>query len=130
MYKAYPQVETLRTRLAELGSDYICNTGLPDTSVSVSFLGKFQGKIVAWNMTLATLMHYRLSERDAIATTEPWLVICPFIEIKEGVEGVYQLKVGLDLSVIDEPVIKKTIIMIRNYKRLVIGKIEFGTAST
>ena len=83
-----------------------------------------------WNMTLATLAHYRLAEADVISTTEHTLFICPFIDIKAGANGVYQFKVGLDLPSIDEPVIKKTIIMIRNYKRLVIGKIEFGTANT
>ena len=44
--------------------------------------------------------------------------------------AVYQLNVGLDLPIIDEPVIKKTIIMIRNYKLLAVGKIEFGIACT
>lgn len=81
-------------------------------------------------MTLATLAHYRLSEPNEISTSEQKFFNCPFIEIKAGVEGVYQIRVGLDLAVIDESVIKKTIIMIRNYKRLAIGKIEFCGANT
>ena len=130
MYKAYPQVETLRTQLAELGSDYICNTRLPGTSASVLFLGQFQDHTVVWKMTLVTLAHYRLAEAEVVVTTEPRRFIRQFIYIKEGTDGVYQLNVGLDLPVIDESVIKKTIIMIRNYKRLVIGQIEFGIACT
>jgi len=126
MYIAHPPAETFRTRLLALGSDYLCNTRLPDTSASVSFLGQFQGQHVVWNMTLATLAHYVLTEPDFIAAKAQGLRVSPFIEIMEGLEGVYQIRVGLDLAVIDEPVIRKTIIMIRNYKRLALGKIEFG----
>ena len=41
-----------------------------------------------------------------------------------------KLNVGLDLKTIDEAVINKTIIMIRNYKRLRIGRNEFGSMHT
>ena len=128
MRTVLPPTEEFRTQLEQLGSDYICTTCLPDTSASVSFLGPFQGHTVVWNMTLATLAHYRLAEGNVIATTESRRFISPFIDIKEKADGVCQLNVGLDLPVVDESVIKKTIIMIRNYKRLAIGKIEFGTA--
>lgn len=130
MRTAFPQADVVRAQLEKLDSDYICTTCLPDTSASVSFLGPFQGHTVVWNMTVATLAHYRLAEAYVIATTESRRFICPFIDIKKEADGGYQLNVGLDLPVIDEAVIKKTIIMIRNYKRLAIGKIEFGTAKT
>ena len=130
MHSIFLQVEAFRSQLERLGSDYICNTRLPDTSASVSFLGQFQGQTVLWNMTLGTLAHYRQAETDVDSAAAQVLFRCPFIEIDEGVDGVYQIRVGLDLAIIDDPVIKKTIIMIRNYKRLAIGKIEFGTAKT
>lgn len=125
-----PQVEAFRAQLDKLGSDYICNTSLPDSIASVLFLGNFQGEIVLWNMTVATLAHYRLHESQSIAPAQKSILNCPFIEIIEGTEGVFPLRVGLDLAEIDEPVIKKTIIMIRNYKRLVIGTIQFGVSNT
>ena len=130
MRTVFPQADAFRAQLEQLGSDYICATRLPDTSASVSFHGPYQGRIVMWKMILATLAHYRLAEAEAIATAEPGRFIIPFIYIKEEAGGVYQLNVGLDLPVIDEPVIKKTIIMIRNYKLLAVGKIEFGTVYT
>ena len=126
MFEASPQVEALRTRLAKLGNDYICSNRLPGTTATVSFLGQFQGQTVVWEMRLATLAHCQLAEDDAVSTSVQQRYTCPFIEVKEGVEGVYQLRVGLALAVIDEPAIKKTIIMIRNYKRLAIGKIELS----
>ena len=125
MHTIFPKVAAFRIQLEKLGSDYICATRLPDATASVSFLGQFQGQTVLWNMTLATLAHYRLAESNAIPATEQKFFNCPFIEINAGIEGVFQLSVGLDLAVIDEPVIKKSIIMIRNYKRLAVGKIEF-----
>lgn len=130
MHTIFLKAEALKSQLQKQGCDYICTTLLPDTSASVSFLGPFQGQTVVWNMKLATLAHYRLAEADIVSTTEPRFFICPFIDIKEEAGGAYQLNVGLDLAVIDDPVIKKTIIMLRNYKRLVIGKIEFGGVYT
>jgi hypothetical protein len=130
MPKKFPQADALKAQLEQLGSDYLCSSRLPATSVSVSFLGPYQGRIVMWKMNLATLSHYRQAVADAIAAPEQERFICPFIEIKEDAEGVYRLNVGLELPAIDEPVIKKTLIMIRNYRLLAVGKIEFGTANT
>jgi len=126
----FPKVEAFRTRLEQSGSDFICTSRLPAAVTTVSFLGQFQSQTVLWNMTLATLAHYRQSESAGIAGAGQRLFNCPFIEIDAGVEGVFQLRVGLDLEIIDEPAIKKSIIMIRNYKRLVIGKIEFCSGNT
>ena len=126
MFDLFPQVEALRARLEKLDRDYICSNHLPDTAASVSFLGRFQNQTVVWEMSLATLAHCQLAEDDAVSISVQQHYTCPFIEVKEGVEGVYQLRVGLALAVIDEPAIKKTIIMIRNYKRLAIGKIELS----
>jgi hypothetical protein len=122
------KIGVFNTQMEMLGGDYICSTRLPAATASVSFLGQFHGQTVLWNMTLATLLHYRSCVDHEIFTTEQEIFNCPFIEIKEGVEGVYQIRVGLDLGTIDDPVIKKSIIMIRNYKRLAIGKIEFCSA--
>lgn len=130
MQTSLSKVEAFKTQLAKLGCDYICTTRLPDTSASVAFLGQLQGQIVIWNMTLATLAHYRKEKINDVSAAAQAHYHCPFIEIKEGIEGVYSLKVGLDLAVIDEPVIKKAIIMMRNYKRLVIGRIEFAATDT
>lgn len=125
MTDPFPLVEAFKIQQLMLGGDYICSTRLPAAIASVSFLGQFHGQTVLWNMTLATLLHYRSCVDYEIFTKEQEIFKCPFIEIKEGVEGVYQIRVGLDLGVIDAPVIKKSIIMIRNYKRLAIGRIDF-----
>lgn len=70
-------------------------------------------------MRLGTLTDWRNAAGSQSA------IPCPFIEIAAGTEGVYPVAVGFDLSHIDEPVIRKTIIMVRNYQRLEIGTIKF-----
>lgn len=114
-----PLAQALDSQLSQLGRDFICTASLPAASVQLRFLGPFRGDTVVWEMRLGTLADWRNTAGNQSSMP------CPFIEITEGVEGIFPIKVGLDLVVIDEPVIRKTIIMVRNYKRLVIGKIEF-----
>ncbi len=124
-----PKVEEFKFQLEKQGRDFICHSRLPSASV-VAFVGVFQGQTVLWNMTLATLAHYRQVSAIDAPHIKQEIYRCPFIEIRDGVEGVYPIAVGLDLAMIDEPAIRKSIIMIRNYKRLLIGKIEFCASNT
>lgn len=124
------QIDAFKTQLQKQGADYICNTSLPATVASVSFIGPFQGQLVMWSMTLATLEQLRSIDSKKFPEINADLINRPFIEIIRGQGGGLLLNVGLNLAVIDEPVIKKTIIMIRNYKRLSIGRIEFGSMHT
>lgn len=130
MHKDFPGVQALKSQLESSGSDYSCWTSLPASSATVVFLGPFQGHTVVWNMTLSTLEHYRAAEVGFQSSAKNNHFDRPFIEILEVVEGVFSLGVGLDIAVIDEPAIKKTIIMIRNYKSLALGKIQFGVVNT
>jgi len=114
MSKEQESLESFRTRLQNQGAEFICDTSLPAISASIFFLGPFAGETVVWQMTLAVIKSGET----------------PFIEIQQGSKGVYPVSVGLALPAIDEPVIKKTIIMMRNYKRLAIGRIEFGSMHT
>lgn len=130
MNNDFSQVEDLKSQLTSAGSDFICRTPLPYSSAIVLFLGPFHGQTVVWDMTLATLAHYRTVETAKITAQQSRLFDNQFIEIIEASEGIFQLRVGLEIKEIDEPVIKKTIIMIRNYKRLAIGRSGFGSMRT
>ncbi len=114
----------LHALLAQAGGDFLCDTDLPAPLAKVRFSGSFQGAEVAWEMTLTTLHYQRHTLNDPSAAR------CPFIEIKPDSGGVYPITVALDLPAIDEPVIRKSIIMVRNYKRLIVGKIEFCPPAT
>lgn len=124
------QIDAFKARLQKLGADYVCNISLPASLASVSFLGPFQGQTVLWNMTLATLKQFRAIKSKQLPESKSELFDRPFIEITQEYEGIFALSVGFDLDVIDVPVIRKSIIMMRNYKRLSIGRIEFGSMHT
>ena len=115
-----PQVAGLLRQLAEQNLDYICSATLPDTVVTLRFPGPFQNRTVIWDTTITTIQHYYQNRHQEAGK--------PFIEIKEDTDSIYKLTVGLNLPTIDVPTIKKTIIMIRNYKRLSIGCHEWGEA--
>jgi len=83
-----------------------------------TFTGPFQGQDIRWDATLVTLAS------SSSHTTE--IPSRPFIEIGELSPQGRVLIVGLDIPVIDEPAILRTIIMIRQYKRLRFGRHEFG----
>lgn len=82
----------------------------------VEFEGWFEQQPVRWNATIVTLA------RDGASR--------PYIEIgpgEPGPEGEMEVRVGLGLHAIDSATILKTIIMLRQYKRLRRGRMEFGT---
>ncbi len=127
MHTSYANVSAFKAQLDKLGLDFIRNTPLDGMAASVLFLGTFYGQTVLWDMTLATLEYHRATGSADVIVKESEAIICPFIDIQQGGEDVYLLKVGLDVEIIDESVIKKSIIMVRNYKRLAVGRIEFGS---
>ena len=124
------QVELLKAQLQMLGTDFICATPLPAISAGVMFLGPFQGKIVVWNMTLSSLGQLKKIADDVTEISSQQLPYQSFIEIATGNDDVFPLQVVLDVAVIDVATIKKSIIMIRNYKRLAIGRMAFGSKHT
>ena len=130
MHTAFSNVAAFKSQLDILGLDFIRSTPLDGSTASVLFLGLFHGQTVLWDMTLATLEQPRSTASIDTVAKKSEAIICPFIEIIEGGEGVYLVKVGLDVEIIDESAIKKTIIMMRNYKRLAIGRNEFGSMPT
>ena len=95
----------------------------PETNmVRFSFTGIFKNREIVWDCTLLTLAHFHALQPESVEPT----VRSAFLEI--GGESTYgrAISVALDIPSIDEPVLLRTIIMIRNYKRLQAGRHEFG----
>lgn len=88
------------------------------------FTGRFQDRDVIWNTTLLTLAHYHHDQPPVAHAVER----LPFLEIGAQSATGRALRVALDIEQIDEPAILRTIIMIRQYKRLREGRHEFGVA--
>ena len=88
------------------------------------FAGRFQDREVIWDATLLTLAHYHHEQAPVAQAVER----SPFLEIGAETSKGRALCVALDIEQIDEPAILRTIIMIRQYKRLREGRHEFGVA--
>lgn len=99
----------------------------PDTGAAhFTFSGSFQNREIVWDTTLFTLTHYH---SDQPQSAEP-VVRTAFLEIGDDTAYGRAIRVALDIPRIDEPAILRTIIMIRNYKRLRPGRHEFGGPRT
>jgi len=87
----------------------------------IRFPGVYQKKEIVWDATVYSL-HARAR---AAAKRDP----VQYIDIGQpGPHGI-RLTVGLNVEMIDEPTLLKTVIMIQNYKRLRPGRHEFGAAT-
>jgi hypothetical protein len=105
-------VAALRRRLAA-ESDYELLAADP-ACARLRFLGRFEGRAVAWDATVRAL--------GAGAARR-------YIDIgADGPDGV-RLEVGLPLEALDAPALRKCVIMIRQYRRLRRGRHEFGGAA-
>jgi hypothetical protein len=87
---------------------------------------RFQHREIIWDTTLFTLTHYHA---DQPQSAEP-VARTAFLEIGDDTAYGRAIRVALDIPCIDEPAILRTIIMIRNYKRLRPGRHEFGEPRT
>jgi hypothetical protein len=87
-----------------------------------TFTGPFEGRDILWQATLVTLAHYHAQQLPCVATISRQ----PFIDIGADTPAGRLLTVALDIPQIDEPAILRTLVMIRQYKRLHAGRHEFG----
>lgn len=110
-------VERFRSELAATGADYLCESDLAGASLGgpqlrVRFIGRFEQAEVVWDAHLLALGQAADSAQ--------------FIEIATPTARGRPIRIGLAVARIDRPTLLKTIIMVRNYKRLRLGRHEFG----
>ena len=86
------------------------------------FTGNFAQKSLIWDAHLYTLAYYF---NQVVESSQPHQVR-QFIDVGELTPAGRQIEIGLNLPVIDEPAIVKTMIMVRQYKRLASGRYEYG----
>jgi len=112
--------------LNQLGREYILLSSLPCSKIHFKFLGKFEGHEVIWNTQLIALEHNSNQQfAKSLIDNNSYLEIEPTTEISKP-DSEIKLTVGLPLKLITMPVIRKTIIMIQNYKGLKRGRHNFG----
>jgi hypothetical protein len=86
------------------------------TSLHLRFDGPFEGRTVTWDATFTTL---------AACSGAP-APLRNFIDIGDESGRGLTLTVGLNVPRIDLPTVRKTMMMIRQYKRLSRGRHEYG----
>lgn len=94
----------------------------------IRFTGIFQGDEIIWDAVIVTLQRDYRDRYPSGARHDAEFSLPQFIEIGTETDAVRQLKVGLNVSRIDEATLRKTIIMIRKYKRLRPGRHEYTPA--
>lgn len=110
--------------LAQQGCNYDLLGGLDSPSCHLRFTGKFMGDFVIWDATLMSLTYY-LHKLAIDGHSQPGAR--QFIEIGDDTRHGRQITIALDVPIIDRPTIVKTMIMVRQYKRMCPGRHEYGT---
>ena len=114
--QAANELEQLRAALRARDADYALLSSLPDTLAHARFIGRFENREVVWDMQLYTLPRYEQERgKAADAALRGLMYIAP------SSAHVYHLEVALNVPMIDEPTLKKTIVMMRNYRQLHLG---------
>lgn len=118
------RLEQFCRELEHSGRDYLYVTPAQPGHAHIRFTGPFEGKTILWDASVMTLPHYR----ESAPGTGTVQARRQFIEVGPAQGRLRRLVVGLNVSRIDTPVLLKTIIMVRQYKRLRRGRHEYGDA--
>ena len=108
------------------GDSHLIFGRVPALAVEVQFSGKLQREEVLWNARIQTLASYHQEFLTGASMQEREKHLYSFFEVAEPQKQVARLHVVLAVPMTDEPTIKKTMVMIRCYKRLQPGKHFFG----
>lgn len=111
-------------RLQRQGQRYEALSPVDQPRVQVRFPGHFEGRDVIWDACLQTL-RYEYEHAASRPKRSP-ATLRQYILIEPAVDDRMPITVALNVPQFDEPSILKTIIMIHNYKRLRLGRHEFG----
>ncbi len=114
-----------KRELAKSGKDFLALSPLPALKVQFQFTGKLRDQEVIWDATAQTLASHLAENPPAKAGKKP-PDVRSFMQVQAPRDGFGELRVVLAMPLIDEPAIRKIIIMIRCYKRLKAGYHELG----
>lgn len=117
------QIELFEQQLANAGNDFQLLSPFQKGYLQARFIGSFEGEKIVWDAHLYTLTYYLREIKKQ--TAEP-LQGRAFIDVGDLNEFGRRIEIGLHLPYIDEPCLIKTMVMVRQYKRLKYGRHEFG----
>jgi len=112
-------------QLASQDRHYDNLTPLNHGYVHIRFSGPFNQQTIIWDAHLYSLAYYINNIKQAESSTAK-----QFIWVGDENELGREIKIALNVPVIDEPTIRKSMIMVRQYKRLILGRHEYGDEIT
>ena len=117
------EITAFKQKIADTDHDFECLTPLGGGHARFRFIGNFAGEPVIWDAHLYTLAYYvyEVEKKAQVGGSAR-----QFIQVADEGKMGRRLEVGLNLPMIDDSAILKTIIMIRQYKRLAYGRHEYG----
>lgn len=105
------------------GKDYRLLEKRDNEYAHFQFTGIFEGNSLIWDAQLYTLAYYFNKVVEAGQSPRE---VRQFIDVGEAFGDMRHIRIALNLQAIDAPAISKTMIMIRQYKRLLRGRYEYG----
>lgn len=105
-------VTALQAELAEKGREFLIDDWPGPDEARIRFIGPFEGEPVVWKAQLCAL---------APDSADP-----QYLDIGPAEADGVPLEIGLAVPAIDEAAMLKTVIMVRNYRRLRPGRHEFA----
>ena len=103
--------------------DYQALSPLDQPRIHIRFDGHFQGRQIIWDADLRTLKY---EHEQTTTEKQPGGPLHQYIHIHPADGERIPITVAFNVPQFDEPTILKTMIMIHNYKRLRLGRHEFG----
>lgn len=119
-------LQSIKRELANSGRNFLLLSAIPALRVHIQFVGSLEDKEVLWDATVQTLASYLSEPSKPQHNRKDAENLRSFMRIEKPQNKVSKIHIVLAVPMIDEPTIKKTIIMIRCYKRLKVGYHDFG----
>lgn len=119
--KYMSDIQQLHKALQKTDKDYLLHGSLPANRIELTFEGTFNQQPVVWNASISTMAEYA---RHHVVAEDPK----QFIDIRQ-VNDTYCIDICLNINQLDKAAVERTIIMVRKYKRLRLGKHEYGARS-
>jgi len=128
-YSSQQDIKSLSEKLTLSGRDYELLNKESTACVNIRFIGAFNNRHVVWNAKIQTLKNKFNARLQSLAAGTEEHQLRQSIDISQNNDH-YAINIALNLQQIDEAAIKRTIIMIRKYKRLHSGCHEYGETIT
>jgi hypothetical protein len=120
-------LETLRRRLCDAQPPYQLIVPPSTEQARFRFTGPFEGKEIVWDATLMTLDHYvRQGCENGRYRKGETVELQQFLEISDEPIEPLPILIVHDIPKVDSGRLLKTVIMVRNYKRLHRGRHPYG----